>query len=133
MIAQQGEKVYGKIMVILIFFTNITIVLQTTSLHRIAKTAQIGDRKKARRETIADPRFAILLCAASEALIGREEWWFQSRELSNIAWAIAKLGIAADSAELDVTRLETLMMLICLLYTSPSPRDGLLSRMPSSA
>ena len=24
-------------------------------------------------------------------------------------------------------------MRICLLYTSPSPRDGLLSRMPSSA
>ena len=24
-------------------------------------------------------------------------------------------------------------VLICLLYTSPSPRDGLLSRMPSSA
>ena len=24
-------------------------------------------------------------------------------------------------------------MTICLLYTSPSPRDGLLSRMPSSA
>ena len=29
---------------------------------------------------------------------------------------------------LDVARLNT-----CLLYTSPSPRDGLLSRMPSSA
>ena len=25
------------------------------------------------------------------------------------------------------------IMKICLLYTSPSPRDGLLSRMPSSA
>ena len=25
------------------------------------------------------------------------------------------------------------IVLICLLYTSPSPRDGLLSRMPSSA
>ena len=25
------------------------------------------------------------------------------------------------------------MPLACLLYTSPSPRDGLLSRMPSSA
>ena len=25
------------------------------------------------------------------------------------------------------------MLMICLLYTSPSPRDGLLSRMPSSA
>src|SRR5680860_703152 len=28
---------------------------------------------------------------------------------------------------------ETLLGCICLLYTSPSPRDGLLSRMPSSA
>ena len=29
---------------------------------------------------------------------------------------------------------DTMMMLnLCLLYTSPSPRDGLLSRMPSSA
>ena len=25
------------------------------------------------------------------------------------------------------------LILVCLLYTSPSPRDGLLSRMPSSA
>ena len=25
------------------------------------------------------------------------------------------------------------LILTCLLYTSPSPRDGLLSRMPSSA
>ena len=29
--------------------------------------------------------------------------------------------------------LRMLCVLICLLYTSPSPRDGLLSRMPSSA
>ena len=29
-----------------------------------------------------------------------------------------------------LTQAETL---VCLLYTSPSPRDGLLSRMPSSA
>src|SRR5665647_1244382 len=28
---------------------------------------------------------------------------------------------------------DVLCLLICLLYTSPSPRDGLLSRMPSSA
>ena len=28
---------------------------------------------------------------------------------------------------------ETIQNIICLLYTSPSPRDGLLSRMPSSA
>ena len=28
---------------------------------------------------------------------------------------------------------DALQIAICLLYTSPSPRDGLLSRMPSSA
>ena len=33
-------------------------------------------------------------------------------------------GVVVDSTGLIVT---------CLLYTSPSPRDGLLSRMPSSA
>ena len=27
----------------------------------------------------------------------------------------------------------TVLSAVCLLYTSPSPRDGLLSRMPSSA
>ena len=35
----------------------------------------------------------------------------------------------------DVTNEEQVanMYKVCLLYTSPSPRDGLLSRMPSSA
>ena len=28
---------------------------------------------------------------------------------------------------------KAIMIITCLLYTSPSPRDGLLSRMPSSA
>ena len=35
-------------------------------------------------------------------------------------------GTGLDGATIDVSR-------SCLLYTSPSPRDGLLSRMPSSA
>ena len=30
-------------------------------------------------------------------------------------------------------RIEYALLRSCLLYTSPSPRDGLLSRMPSSA
>ena len=33
----------------------------------------------------------------------------------------------------DTRRLIQLTLNHCLLYTSPSPRDGLLSRMPSSA
>ena len=36
--------------------------------------------------------------------------------------------------ELEADRAEIITMVChCLLYTSPSPRDGLLSRMPSSA
>ena len=33
----------------------------------------------------------------------------------------------------QINDLQTQVDNICLLYTSPSPRDGLLSRMPSSA
>ena len=44
---------------------------------------------------------------------------------------------AAGSASRTYTPTETVSPYqqgpICLLYTSPSPRDGLLSRMPSSA
>ena len=38
--------------------------------------------------------------------------------------------IACEDNKADETKNE---VNICLLYTSPSPRDGLLSRMPSSA
>ena len=33
----------------------------------------------------------------------------------------------------DATAIQKRILNACLLYTSPSPRDGLLSRMPSSA
>ena len=35
--------------------------------------------------------------------------------------------------EVEGKKVEYSMVETCLLYTSPSPRDGLLSRMPSSA
>ena len=44
-------------------------------------------------------------------------------------------GIASKSAE-GLAKMMTAIVTVfeaCLLYTSPSPRDGLLSRMPSSA
>ena len=46
----------------------------------------------------------------------------------------ANIGIVPQELNIDAffTPRETLDM-ICLLYTSPSPRDRLLSRMPSSA
>ena len=40
----------------------------------------------------------------------------------------------ADKTYIEPITLTVLeKILVCLLYTSPSPRDGLLSRMPSSA
>ena len=44
------------------------------------------------------------------------------------------LGLGGHPAEIEVYVLGAPNASeICLLYTSPSPRDGLLSRMPSSA
>ena len=50
--------------------------------------------------------------------------------------AAAKLTGTSRTEAIDVpadkvAKINTI--LVCLLYTSPSPRDGLLSRMPSSA
>ena len=44
--------------------------------------------------------------------------------------------LAADLEGMSMMREPEPMVMVsmaCLLYTSPSPRDGLLSRMPSSA
>ena len=44
-----------------------------------------------------------------------------------------KYQIALDLDTKKFTVLKSDTIISCLLYTSPSPRDGLLSRMPSSA
>ena len=42
-------------------------------------------------------------------------------------------GPTEAAAQLEASKAFTKKLCDCLLYTSPSPRDGLLSRMPSSA
>ena len=49
-----------------------------------------------------------------------------------IEWARGPMVDLAAGC-LDDPRVRLVMDDVCLLYTSPSPRDGLLSRMPSSA
>ena len=49
------------------------------------------------------------------------------KELADVVLFDVAAGIAKGKA-LDIAQSSP-----CLLYTSPSPRDGLLSRMPSSA
>ena len=50
-------------------------------------------------------------------------------QVEEIIATINDMGITVHEAAPDADTL----ILSCLLYTSPSPRDGLLSRMPSSA
>ena len=59
---------------------------------------------------------AVLLCLAASAL------------LASIAYAIHHVFPPGSLRVLPGNQYR-----LCLLYTSPSPRDGLLSRMPSSA
>ena len=49
-------------------------------------------------------------------------------QVNNPTWLMGNLSFAGF--QMSYTRL---LIIFCLLYTSPSPRDGLLSRMPSSA
>ena len=46
--------------------------------------------------------------------------WIRSRSRSELVWLVGNRNKFNKEG-------------VCLLYTSPSPRDGLLSRMPSSA
>ena len=72
---------------------------------------------------------------------------FQSYKFGLLEWLIqvsnGKItkGSTSDSTPIELSELAALerrqdskiVTYTCLLYTSPSPRDGLLSRMPSSA
>ena len=55
---------------------------------------------------------------------------FKSYESSLLG---ARHNFALKNINFEFNNLEPSIIGICLLYTSPSPRDGLLSRMPSSA
>ena len=50
-----------------------------------------------------------------------------------IAETLTNIGLELESLSDYSSYAQFVVAKICLLYTSPSPRDGLLSRMPSSA
>ena len=47
--------------------------------------------------------------------------------------SVMKLGASGENLDIQAISTGSLGLDICLLYTSPSPRDRSLSRMPSSA
>ena len=50
-----------------------------------------------------------------------------------IQFGLSGMGIAPAGTDRSNTGHHHLLINVCLLYTSPSPRDATLSRMPSSA
>ena len=77
-------------------------------------------------ETLAAQRMGIDMEALGDGFTWLSEDIEHDRSLAESAWEQARAVI--ESEEYDLVVLDD-----CLLYTSPSPRDGLLSRMPSSA
>ena len=63
--------------------------------------------------------------------------WLRRFALGSLAGLVLFTGITFGRLQLAKVQIdqekETISIFTCLLYTSPSPRDGLLSRMPSSA
>ena len=51
----------------------------------------------------------------------------------NTTWAAINLTGSTVRFRIREVGSTSVLSTICLLYTSPSPRDGILSRMPSSA
>ena len=53
-----------------------------------------------------------------------------TQHIQQAGWTIVKRNFHCHGGELDIV---AVLADTCLLYTSPSPRDATLSRMPSSA
>src|SRR5680860_1592617 len=81
--------------------------------------SRVVSRAEAARGHVLAPPYVIKPPAEGSSVgvyIVREDQEHPPQELNSADWALG----------------EELMVELCLLYTSPSPRDGLLSRMPSS-
>ena len=62
-----------------------------------------------------------------------EEEVLMSIDMDNAVIATGGSAVYYDGAMKHLAENGIVLYIDCLLYTSPSPRDGLLSRMPSSA
>ena len=85
--------------------------------------------------TPSDVQYALPLPSLTETQAALTDGSMRTADIGEWLSALG-LDISPSSAlvRLSERRAEALRILSgCLLYTSPSPRDGLLSRMPSSA
>ena len=94
-------------------------------------TAQSGDSEK---EIMMGLRDA-LIASAETKFLGAASTTIDVTTTSGTMKFDANLGLGQDKIEFGIesSSINDAFGIGCLLYTSPSPRDGLLSRMPSSA
>ena len=74
--------------------------------------------------------FGPLTCTIFDCLAFSEGTTFATREANQVRISASRTGHRPPTCDSGPRQLDPAP---CLLYTSPSPRDGLLSRMPSSA
>ena len=92
-------------------------------------------------DLLTHPAFMLLMILGRDLIFGDPVYRFHPVRMigSLISWYEAWLRHSGLNGKFGGFLLSLLLILItllfstCLLYTSPSPRDGLLSRMPSSA
>ena len=80
----------------------------------------------------AQPPEDIIGLAKEAENLGYDAIWSAESWGSDVFTPLAWIGSHTSKIKLG-TGIAQISARTCLLYTSPSPRDGLLSRMPSSA
>ena len=89
-----------------------------------------GERRKLARARARDLAAMMGIRSAARALVNDAR---RRNPGEDLRCPFMRALDAALMAELEIDKKVIRQLYGCLLYTSPSPRDGLLSRMPSSA
>ena len=110
-------------------------VLEEEILPEIASINQVEWRMSGLAEQeqdfLNDARVGMVLTLLGIYLV--LTWIFASWTRPFVIMSIIPFGLVGTIYGHYIWDVPMSMFTVCLLYTSPSPRDGLLSRMPSSA
>src|SRR5680860_1607040 len=101
--------------------------LVLSSLSAGASLPSAGERSAPFLVVSADPAYGSISPDSAALDSGVQVFTLLGTDLELVA------AVMLAGCDGDITTTELVHVSACLLYTSPSPRDGLLSRMPSSA
>ena len=128
MILKRLKKLRAISIALIVCIFSISVLLTAATVNSVQAQQSAAD-------TSTNPSVAAEIAAALYAASATQEAAQRSadkriREQRNTIESLRlEVTLAEGASEVADSQLQK----ICLLYTSPSPRDGLLSRMPSSA